>query len=198
MFPPTLFHNSKSPSLLVVWLPPCWRASTEVLLMWPCKKNLISKFSYLLLFPHPTHKTKTGTTNKWETTNSNPPGPIKLSSQSTAGVRLCCVYHQPEHPMQNIAPKPFGHFAELTGRFWLFFIRFSCTGTHTLGAGRTTCVFAKNENCVNMIMMTRAIFHFSIVMGSLSWDYVTQDPPVHHPLEISCDSIAMNLKWVTL
>jgi hypothetical protein len=67
----------------LVWLPPCWRASIKVLLMWPCKKNLASKLSYLL-FPHPTHKTKTGTTNEWQTTNSNPPRPIKLSSQLQA------------------------------------------------------------------------------------------------------------------
>jgi len=37
-----------------------------------------------LLFSNPTHKTKIGTANWWEITNSKPPGPIKLSSQSTA------------------------------------------------------------------------------------------------------------------
>jgi hypothetical protein len=36
-----------------------------------------------LLFFNSTHKTKTGTANRWETINSNPPRPIKLSSQST-------------------------------------------------------------------------------------------------------------------
>ncbi len=44
-----------------------------------------------LLFFNSTHKTKTGTANRWETTNSDPPRPIKLSSQSTVGVRLCCA-----------------------------------------------------------------------------------------------------------
>jgi hypothetical protein len=34
-----------------------------------------------LLFFNSTHKTKTRTANRWETTNSNPPRPIKLSSQ---------------------------------------------------------------------------------------------------------------------
>jgi len=54
----------------------------------PAKIFLTSKFSYLR-FSKPTYKTKTGTaTNRWETTNSNPPGPTKLSSQSTASVRL--------------------------------------------------------------------------------------------------------------
>jgi hypothetical protein len=46
------------------------------------------------LFSVPTHKTKAGTANKWQTTNSNPPEPTKLSSQSTAGVRLCCAFYQ--------------------------------------------------------------------------------------------------------
>jgi len=42
-------------------------------------------FSYLL-FSNPTHKTETGTTNRRETTNSNPPGQIKLSNQSETGI----------------------------------------------------------------------------------------------------------------
>jgi hypothetical protein len=33
----------------------------------------------------PTHKTETGTASTWETTNSNPLGPIKLSKQSEQG-----------------------------------------------------------------------------------------------------------------
>jgi hypothetical protein len=58
---------------------------------------LTSKFSYLL-FSNPTHKTKTGTANRWETTNSNLPRPIIMiglseigsSSQSSlAGVQNC-------------------------------------------------------------------------------------------------------------
>jgi hypothetical protein len=41
-------------------------------------------FSYLL-FSNSTHKTKIGTANRWETSNSNLPGLIKLSSQSETG-----------------------------------------------------------------------------------------------------------------
>ncbi len=46
----------------------------------------ISRPYSLFLFPNPSHKTKNGTTNRWETTTSNPPGPIKIFSQSTAHV----------------------------------------------------------------------------------------------------------------
>ncbi len=54
----------------------------------PVQMFLTSKFSYLL-FLNPHRKTKTGTAIRWEeSTNSNPLGPIKLSNQSTAGVRL--------------------------------------------------------------------------------------------------------------
>ncbi len=74
----------------------------------PAKIFLTSKFSYLL-FSNPTHGTKTGTTNRWETTNSNPPGPIKLSSQSIASVRLCCAFYQPQKIVQN-------HFADMSCR----------------------------------------------------------------------------------
>jgi hypothetical protein len=68
------------------------------------KEILTFKFSYIL-FSNPAHKTKTGTANRWETTNSNPPKPIKLSSQSRAGVRPCCAIYQPL--FQNAGPKPF-------------------------------------------------------------------------------------------
>ncbi len=62
----------------------------------PAKVFLTSKFSYLL-FSNPAHQTKTGTANMWETTNCNPSGQIKLSNQSTAGFRLCCIFYQPRH-----------------------------------------------------------------------------------------------------
>jgi len=58
---------------------------------WSCKIFLTSKFSYLL-FPNPTHKTKTGTANRWGTanrseTNTNPlwhcyKRPIRTGSSS--------------------------------------------------------------------------------------------------------------------
>ncbi len=69
--------------------------------MWPCKKIfLTSKFSYLL-FSNPTLEVKTGTAKRWETTNNNPPEPIKLSNQPTAGARLCCAFYQPQNPVQS-------------------------------------------------------------------------------------------------
>jgi hypothetical protein len=78
----------------------------------PAKLFHTSKFRYLL-FSNPTHQTKTGTAHRWETTNNNPPGPIKLSSQSTTGVRLCgvparlrCAFYLSEL-CKNAGPKPF-------------------------------------------------------------------------------------------
>jgi hypothetical protein len=35
----------------------------------------------LLLFSNPTRKTKIETANRWETTNSKPPGPIIMANQ---------------------------------------------------------------------------------------------------------------------
>jgi hypothetical protein len=76
----------------------------KVMVLYLVNKSISSSAQYLTLqkhfshpdlviylFPNPTHKTKTGTASRWETTNSNLPGPIKLSSQSTAGVKLCCT-----------------------------------------------------------------------------------------------------------
>ncbi len=83
------------------------RTSPSVLSMWPYKIFFTSKFSYLL-FSSPTHKTKTGTVNMWETTNTNPRGPIKLSNQSTAGqagVKLCGASHQPQQTVQKCSAK---------------------------------------------------------------------------------------------
>jgi hypothetical protein len=70
------------------------------------KTFLASKLGYLP-FSKLTHKTKIGTPNKWKTTNNNPPGPIKLSSQSIAAVRLCCAFYQPQHPLENVGAKAF-------------------------------------------------------------------------------------------
>jgi hypothetical protein len=87
---------------------------------------LTSKFSYLLLsntttktakkyFAHPSLviyfsptppiNLKTGTASRWETTNSNPPGPIKLSSQSTTVVRPCSAFYQCKHPVDKYRAK---------------------------------------------------------------------------------------------
>ncbi len=91
----------------VPWVQENWNSWYEVgprsssiappISMWPCKKYLSRpKFSYLTL-SNLIHKTKIGTANRWrETTNSNPHGPIKLYSQSTKGVRLCCAFYHPQ------------------------------------------------------------------------------------------------------
>ncbi len=60
----------------------------EHLQQWPlCDPTTIfltSKFSYLL-FSKPSHKTKIGTANRWETTNSRALGPIIMIGQSETG-----------------------------------------------------------------------------------------------------------------
>ncbi len=62
-----------------------------VLSMWTCKN--ISHIQVYLLFSNPTHKTKAGTANRWESTNQSPPRSIKLSSQSETGIsQEICVY----------------------------------------------------------------------------------------------------------
>jgi hypothetical protein len=99
-----------------------------------------SKFSYLL-FSNPTHRTKTGAANRWETTNSKAPGPIIMIDQSEtgsssqiillrsslAGVRLCCAFHQPRET--KCWAKTI--LLSQTGMFSLFFIQFECAGSHT-------------------------------------------------------------------
>ncbi len=108
---------------------PTHRTSPVVLSMWPCKILLTSKFSYLL-FSNPTCKTPTGTANGWEeTTNSNPPGPIKLSNRSTAGGRLCCGFYWPLHLVRKCWVKTI--LLSQTIMFWLFFIKFSFAGPQT-------------------------------------------------------------------
>jgi hypothetical protein len=50
-------------------------------------------YLYLHFSSNHTHKTKTGTANRWETTDSHPPGSIKLSGQPIAGVSFCCGFY---------------------------------------------------------------------------------------------------------
>jgi hypothetical protein len=38
-------------------------------------------YYYFILFSNPTRKTKIETANRWETTNSKPPGPIIMANQ---------------------------------------------------------------------------------------------------------------------
>jgi hypothetical protein len=72
-----------------------------------------SKFSYLI-FCNPTHKTETGTANRWGTTNSKLPVPIIMMAQSetlissqvifvtlvSAGAHSCCAVHQSPQTLQ--------------------------------------------------------------------------------------------------
>ncbi len=112
---------------------PIHRTSPVVLSMWPCKILLASKFSYLL-FSNPTCKTQTGTANACEeTTNSNPPGPMKLSSRSTAGGRLCCAFYQPLHLVGKCWVKTI--LLSQTIMLWLFFIQFSLQGHRLITGG---------------------------------------------------------------
>jgi hypothetical protein len=74
----------------------------------------------IYFFSNPTHKTKTGTSNRWETTSSNPAGPIKLCRQSTASVRLCSDFCQPQHPLHEWSAKNI--LLNQTGMVSLFFI----------------------------------------------------------------------------
>ncbi len=82
---------------------------------------LTSKYRYLL-FSNPTHKTKSGTANRWETTNSNAPGPIKLSgkSQQMLGFAVPFKMLGQNHVLQS-----------QTGIFWLLFVQFSFAEPHT-------------------------------------------------------------------
>jgi hypothetical protein len=110
------------------------------------KEFLASKILLFTIFvskPHP-YKLKLWLQTCGETTNSNPPGRIKVSgqsakgvirrvprtnqtrsSQSTAGVRFCHSFYQPH---QHRVKKCFwakNHFAEPNcSMFWLFFIQF--------------------------------------------------------------------------
>ncbi len=76
------------------------RASPTVLSARRWKNISPPKFSYVL-FPNPAGKPKTGTANRWESTNSNPNGRNKQPTQSTAGVKLCCAFNQPLHLVQK-------------------------------------------------------------------------------------------------
>jgi hypothetical protein len=77
----------------------------------PAKIFLTSKFSYLLFCNH-THKTKAGTSNQWETTNSKQPRPIIMIGQSKRGsssrIRFitlfsgkCPTFYQPQQTVQK-------------------------------------------------------------------------------------------------
>ncbi len=85
----------------------------------------------ICFFPTPPTKLKLGlgTTNRQKTTNSSPPGPIKLCNQSTAVVRLCCAFYQPQQTLQKYWAQ--NHFDETNRHFRLFFIQFWFAASHT-------------------------------------------------------------------
>ncbi len=63
--------------------------------VWPCNNiSHIQVYSCLFFLDNPTHKTKTGITNRWETTNSKAPGPIMDKVQKVGFITLlsdrCC------------------------------------------------------------------------------------------------------------
>ncbi len=74
---------------------------------YPAKIFLACRISDLLFCFNPTHRTKMGTSNRWETASINPLKPIKLFSQSITGGRLCCAFYQPQHPSGNAGSKSF-------------------------------------------------------------------------------------------
>ncbi len=75
--------------------------------------TLQKSFSHLTLviyfYSNCTYTTKTRTANRWETTSSKLPVSIKLYSQSTAGVRACCVFftNYLSKLCKSVGPKPF-------------------------------------------------------------------------------------------
>jgi len=73
----------------------------------PVKKYFSRPSLVIYFFLTPALKLKTGTAKRWETTNGNPPEPIKLSSQPTAGVRLCCAFTSLRILSKTAGPKPF-------------------------------------------------------------------------------------------
>jgi len=65
------------------------------------QKNFKHPSLVICFFPTPPIKLKVQIGGRLGT-NSNPPGSFKLSTQSTAGVRLCCAfYHSQQHPVQK-------------------------------------------------------------------------------------------------
>jgi hypothetical protein len=76
------------------------------------------RYSYLL--PHRRPYKWNWDFKRWETPNSNPSEPIKPSSQSTGGARLCCSFCQPQRPVQKCWAKTI--LLSPTSKFWHFFI----------------------------------------------------------------------------
>ncbi len=124
----------------------------------PAKIFLTSKFSYLLFFPTQSHRTKTGTANRWEISNYTKP-PIRshgsvvrsyLLHSSLTGVTLCCAFYQPHETVRKFWGR--NHFAELNWHVLTFFIQLQgCI----LSTGR---VALPREYCSNLFFF---LFFFS-------------------------------------
>jgi hypothetical protein len=101
----------------------------------PAKIILTSKFSYSL-FSNPTHKTKIGTANMWDTANDKPAGQLLLLvnqkegaavrsyllHSSLAGVRLWGALYQSQQIVQKCWAKSI--LPIQMGTFSLFFTEF--------------------------------------------------------------------------
>ncbi len=80
-------------------------------------------------------KTENWDCKRWETLDGNPPRPIKPSSQSTTGVRLCCAFCQPflwKRLGQNHFAKPNWH--------GLTFLHLKYTVQCTCGVALRECI----------------------------------------------------------
>jgi hypothetical protein len=104
-----------------------------------CKKIFFtSKFSYSL-FCNPTHKTEAGTANRWGTTNGEPllDQLLRWANQKHSVVVRSYLLHSSLHApctshrtlCNDADPKPV--LLSQIGIFWLCFIQFYPTGSHT-------------------------------------------------------------------
>jgi hypothetical protein len=83
----TQYSAPSAPTLVVPAL--VVRTSPAVLSMWPPKHvSHIQGFGHLLLFSNPTHKTKIGIANRWDTTKSEQPMLCEFSPEGEQIKRL--------------------------------------------------------------------------------------------------------------
>ncbi len=99
-------------SSLKIWaleqLHQCWECGLVTLFFTP-------KISYLFFQPDPWNWY--WDCKRWDTTNNNPPGQIKPSSQSVVGVSSCYAFRQPQNPEQKCWAKTI--LLSQTSIFWL-------------------------------------------------------------------------------
>ncbi len=126
------------------------RAPLVVLWMWPCKNISHIQSSVNYFFPTSPIKLKLGTANRWETTtNSKPPEPIIMISQSEIGsssqitfvtlfsgkcqTLMCLLPASAKCAKQNCCAKT--TLLSQASTFSLFFIQFKFAGSHTEHSG---------------------------------------------------------------